>query len=92
MMKTNIEGARVKVVAYFRPEGSVLAETIQGRCDRIEPRLEVSSIDSPERVAALVRNAERGCYLMQLTRNPTTIVSEVVLNGEILDLGSSSSA
>ncbi len=91
MMKTNIDGARVKVVGHFRPEGSVLAGTIHGRCDRIETRLEVSSTDSPERVAALVRNAEQGCYLMQLTRNPTTITSEVVLNGEVLDLDSSSS-
>lgn len=55
----------VFVKAKFKSEGSVLAETIQARSPGLETRLEIESPEPAERVAAVVRNAENGCYVLQ---------------------------
>jgi len=38
-----------------------------------------------ERVAALMRNAEAGCYIMQTILNPTPVTREFKLNGAAFD-------
>jgi organic hydroperoxide reductase OsmC/OhrA len=37
--------------------------------------------DPPERVAKVVRNAERGCFVMQALQNPVPVTGRTVLNG-----------
>jgi organic hydroperoxide reductase OsmC/OhrA len=49
-----------------------------------ETRLEVESPDSPERVAKVIRNAERGCFVMQALIRPVPVTLHAVLNGERL--------
>jgi hypothetical protein len=85
MMKTKIGKARVSVKARFKSEGSVLAETVQARGLGFETRLELESGEPPERVAAVVRNAENGCYVMQTILHPVPVERKFLLNGTAFD-------
>lgn len=85
MMKTKIDKARVFVKAKFKSEGSVLAETVKAQGLGFETRLEIESNEFTERVAAVVRNAEKGCYVLQSILNPVPVERKVLLNGANLD-------
>jgi hypothetical protein len=85
MMKTKIAKAKVFVKARFKSEGSVLRETIQAEGLGFETRCELESKEPTEKVAAVVRNAERGCYVMQTILKPTPIEREFTLNGFAFD-------
>jgi len=85
MMKTNIQKARVFVKAKFKSEGSVLAETVRAQGLGFETRLELESDDAAERVAAVVRNAENGCYVLQTILHPVPVAREFTLNGSPFD-------
>ena len=85
MMKTKIAKAKVFVKARFKSEGSVLRETIQAEGLGFETRCELESKEPTEKVAAVVRNAERGCYVMQTILKPTPIEREFTLNGSAFD-------
>lgn len=84
-MKTKIDKARVFVKAKFKSEGSVLAETVQARGLGFETRLEIESKEPAECVAAVVRNAENGCYVMQTILHPVPVERRFVLNGAAFD-------
>lgn len=86
MMKVNISFAKIVVRSRFRTEGSVLRETVKGSTHGFEMDIEVMSDDPPDRVAAVVRNAEEGCYVMQAIKNPTEVTRSVTLNGADLDI------
>lgn len=81
MMKVSVNKARVHVSMRNRQEGSVLQGTVKTVCLGIETRLELESDEPPERVAALVRNAENGCFTMQALMNPSPVTGTVTLNG-----------
>jgi hypothetical protein len=81
MMKTKIDQARISVKAKFKSEGSVLAETVRAEGLGFETRLELKSAEPPERVAAVVRNAENGCYVLQSLLNPVPVERKFALNG-----------
>jgi len=85
MMKTKIENAKVFVKARFKSEGSVLRETVQAQGLGFETRLELQSQETPEKVAAVVRNAENGCYVMQTILKPTPVERRFTLNGAPFD-------
>ncbi|MCH8056220.1 MAG: hypothetical protein IH857_08745 [Deltaproteobacteria bacterium] len=84
-MKTKINKARVVVKAKFKSEGSVLAETVQARGVGFETRLELESPEPAERVAAVVRNAENGCYVLQSILHPVPVERKFVLNGSVFE-------
>jgi hypothetical protein len=86
MMRVKINKARVHVTGHFHAEGSVLGQTVEGRCDGFETRVEVESGEAPERVAGVLRNAENGCFIMQTIRYPAPVHTAVVLNGQPFDL------
>jgi hypothetical protein len=65
MLKVRVEKMRMRVVARYRVDGSVLNDTIEGQMVGAETMLELESLEPPERVARVVRNAERGCFVMQ---------------------------
>ncbi|PYM74970.1 MAG: hypothetical protein DME03_12270 [Candidatus Rokuibacteriota bacterium] len=46
-----------------------------------ETTLEIDSPDPPDLVARVVRNAERGCFVMQALLNPVPVVGRTLLNG-----------
>ena len=85
MLKTHIEKAKVFVTAKFKNEGSVLRETVQAESLGFETRCEITSNDTPEKIAKVVRNAEAGCYVIQTIRKPTEVKSEYTLNGAAFD-------
>ena len=84
-MKTKIDKARVFVKAKFKSEGSVLAETVKAQGLGFETRLELQSGEPPEQVAAVVRNAENGCYVLQSLLNPVPVERKFALNGTAFD-------
>jgi len=85
MLKVTVNGMRMKVTARYRVDGSVLNDTIQGRMVGAETTLEIDSPDSPDRVARVVRNAERGCFVLQALQNPVPVTGRTVLNGTLLE-------
>lgn len=85
MMKTKISKARVFVKAKFKSEGSVLAETVKAQGLGFETRLEIDSQEPAERVAAVVRNAENGCYVLQSLLHPVPVERKFMLNGAPCD-------
>jgi organic hydroperoxide reductase OsmC/OhrA len=85
LLKTHIDKAKVFVMARFKNEGSVLRETVQAEGLGVETRCEITSDESPEKIAKVVRNAEAGCYVIQTIRKPTEAKSEYTLNGAAFD-------
>jgi hypothetical protein len=81
MMKTDITKAKVFVKARFKSEGSVLRETVQAVGLGFETRCELESEEPADKVAAVVRNAENGCYVMQTILQPTPVERQFTLNG-----------
>ena len=61
-------------------------DTIQGEMLGAETTLELESPDPPDRVAKVVRNAERGCYVMQALLRPVPVTGRTLLNREPLDV------
>src|SRR5439155_1339582 len=62
MLKVTVGRMRMRVTARYRVTGSVLDDTVQGEMLGADTVLELDSPDPPDRVARLVRNAERGCF------------------------------
>jgi organic hydroperoxide reductase OsmC/OhrA len=85
LLKTHIDKAKVFVMARFKNEGSVLRETVQAEGLGVETRCEITSDESPEKIAKVVRNAEASCYVIQTIRKPTEVKSEYTLNGSAFD-------
>jgi hypothetical protein len=85
MLKTHIDKAKIFVTARFKNEGSVLRETVQAKGLGVVTRCEITSSESADKVAKVVRNAEAGCYVIQTIRNPTEVKSEYKLNGQPFD-------
>jgi len=81
MLKVTVNRMRMRVTARYRVDGSVLDDTIQGRMLGAETTLEIDSPDPPERVVRVVRNAERGCFVMQALQQPVPVTARTVLNG-----------
>ena len=86
MLKMNVEKARMHVTARYKVEGSVLNDTVQAEMVGVETRLELASPEPPEKIARLVRNAERGCFVMQGLLKPVPIASTTLLNGRQLQV------
>jgi len=49
-----------------------------------ETTLELESADPPDRVARVVRNAERGCFVMQALLRPVPVTGRTLLNRQPL--------
>lgn len=86
MMNVSVNKARVHVTMRNKQEGSVLQGTVKANCLGIETRLELESDEPSERVAAMIRNAEHGCYTMQALLEPVPFTSTVTLNGVALPI------
>jgi hypothetical protein len=85
MLKMTVGKARMHVSARYKVEGSILNDTVQADVVGVETRLELESPEPPDKVARLVRNAERGCFVMQGLLRPVPVTGVTVLNGRPLD-------
>jgi len=81
MLKMKIDKVRMHVSARYRVEGSVLQDTVEANVIAVETRLEIQSPEPAEKIARLVRNAERGCFVMQGLVKPVPVSTATVLNG-----------
>ena len=84
MMKIQVNKARVHVTMRNKSEGSVLKGTVKATCLGVETRVELESDESAERIAALIKNAENGCFTMQALLEPVPFTTSVSLNGNPL--------
>ena len=84
MLKVQINHVRMHVTTHFRVAGSVLRDTIEGEAVGVDTRLEIDSPEAPDKVARVIRNAERGCFVMQALLKPVPITSQTFLNAEPL--------
>ncbi len=84
MLKMSLGTMRMRVTARYRVTGSVLEDTIQGEMLGAETVLELESPDPPEKVARVIRNAERGCFVMQALLRPVPVEARTLLNGSPL--------
>ena len=85
MLKVTVTRMRMRVTARYRVAGSVLNDTVQGEMVGADTVLELDSPDAADRVARVVRNAERGCFVMQALLRPVPIASATLLNGSRLE-------
>lgn len=85
MLKVDLKRASCRVKAHWTSEGSVFAGTISSTCHWVETDLEIESDGDPARVAALVRNAEGGCYAQSALQRPVPVTGSVKFNGAELD-------
>lgn len=69
------------VKGHWSSHGSVFAGTISSTCHGLETHVEIDSEDDPARVAALLRNAEGGCYAQAAMQQPVQVVGTAMLNG-----------
>lgn len=86
MLKVSVTGMRMRVRARYRVTGSVLNDSVMAAMLGAETTLEIDSPADPAQVARVVRNAERGCFVMQALLNPVPVTGQTVLNGHPLAL------
>ena len=81
MLKVTIDGMRTKVRSRYQVDGSVLADTIDATMLGAEVEVEIDSPSPPDQVARVLRNAERGCFVMQALLRPVPVTTSATLNG-----------
>jgi organic hydroperoxide reductase OsmC/OhrA len=81
MLKVTVTRMTMRVQTRFRVTGAVLNDTIDAEMLGAETTLELESPDPPERVAKVIKNAERGCFVMQALLRPVPITGRTLLNG-----------
>jgi organic hydroperoxide reductase OsmC/OhrA len=84
MLKVTINGMRMRVRARYRVTGSVLEDSVQGAMLGADTTLEIDSPSDQALLTRVVRNAERGCFVMQALLNPVPVTTETLLNGQPL--------
>lgn len=85
MLKVNFTAARCTVKAHWTSEGSVLEGTISSTCHGVETHTEITSDDDLPRIAALLRNAEGGCYAQAALQQPVPVTGTATVNGHPVD-------
>jgi hypothetical protein len=84
MLKVEVTRMTMHVTTRFRVHGSVLNDTIEGEMLGAETTLELESPAPADRVAKVIRNAERGCFVMQALVRPVPVTGQTRLNGRPL--------
>ena len=84
MLKVTVTAMRMRVRARYRVTGSVLDESVMASMVGAETTLDIDSPDEPALVAKVVRNAERGCFVMQALLTPVPVSTQTALNGQPL--------
>jgi hypothetical protein len=84
MLKVTVTKMTMRVTARFRVTGSVVNDTIEGEMIGADTTLELESSNPPDRVAKVIRNAERGCFVRQALIKPMPVNGTTLLNGRPL--------
>ena len=86
MMKVNLGQVKAHIALHVATEGSVLAQTVHARADKLVIHYEVESHEEPAKIAGLMRNARNGCYVRQTINNPGLFHDTMNLNGQSFNL------
>lgn len=84
MLKVTVTRMTMHVRTRFRVTGAVMNDSIEAEMLGAETTLEVEPPDPPERVAQVIRNAERACFVMQALLRPVPVIGRTLLNGRPL--------
>ena len=82
--KVEFDRVAMVVTPRFEQTGSIGAGDAASRFIDVDTKLELESSADPARVAAIVDQAERMCFLMDVIRNPQTVNASASLNGVAL--------
>jgi len=86
MAKLQYTSIRCRVRAHWTSEGSVFAGTISSTCHSVEIHTEIESDDDPALIAAVIANAQGGCYADAALSQPVPVFRTVDLNKSNLDV------
>ena len=84
--KLVLHDERVKVVAYFREEGSVLKGTSIGVCERFEVELSIDSDEAESEIMELIRLSRRMCFTESALTEKVDVKHLHRLNGQRLNI------
>ena len=85
MMKVKLDSVMASVALSVAAEGSVLAQTVQARAEKIEVHYEVESSEDSSKIAGLIRNSRNGCYVRQTIDRPGLFQDSMTLNGQVFN-------
>lgn len=77
-----IRNEKVRVIAHFHEQGSVLRGDAEGFCDGFDIHISLDSPEAPEKVADLIRLARRMCFTEKALQGQTKISLHSQVNGE----------
>ena len=81
-----LRNERVKVIAHFKEEGSVLGGTQIGICEDFTIELSIDSDMPEEEIATLIRLAHRMCFTESALANVINIKSNHLFHGQLLEV------
>ena len=84
--KLVLHDERVKVVAYFREQGSVLQGTSIGVCERFEVELSIDSDEPESEIAELIRLSHQMCFTESALTEKVELRQVDRLNGQQLNI------
>jgi uncharacterized OsmC-like protein len=84
--RLTLHNERVKVIAHFREEGSVLGGTQKGICEDFSIELSIDGDEPEEVIATLIRLAHRMCFTESALSNVVKITSSHLFNGQQLEV------
>lgn len=79
--KLVLDDARVKVLARFREQGSVLRGTAEGFCEGFEIEMAFQTEETDEEVAQLIRMARQMCFTEAALAGKVALALKYRLNG-----------
>jgi organic hydroperoxide reductase OsmC/OhrA len=82
--KLVLQAERVKVIARFQEQGSVLQGTAEGWCNGFEIELRLESAEPAEEIAGLIRLAHRMCFTEAALTGRVELTQRHLLNGQPL--------
>lgn len=83
--RLTLRNERVKVIAHFKEEGSVLGGTQKGICEDFSIQLSIDGDMPKEEITALIRLAHRMCFTESALSNVVNITSSHIFNGQSLE-------
>lgn len=84
--RLTLRNERVKVIAHFREEGSVLGGTQKGMCEDFSIELFMDGDEPEKEIATLISLAHRMCFTEAALSNVVKITSSHFYNGRSLEV------
>ena len=80
--KLVLQAERVRVIAHFQEQGSVLQGTAEGWCNGFEIELALESAEPTEAIAELIRLSHQMCFTEVTLTGKVTLTRRHLLNGQ----------